>query len=252
MTRAIIVLIVIPTAVLAQTKIKVVGFSSTECNDGAALYNLLRTRIIEKKFIGGVFEIKIATPETCCLSFKPVVKYYSSGSNHGSDTLYLGYRTSDEACDCVCYYELTYRLQGLEKDNFNIRFKGESIEISDEKYKTYPIQFKLMGKDTVNFVDRYGMRQGLWSFDSLSISEYYVYENGIPMKRVVLFPNGATRIESTREHHNWNRYIEYYETGQKKMECFNSQVGESYKQKDGRCKEWDINGQLIYEGPFRY
>jgi hypothetical protein len=245
-----LVLIFIPVITVAQKKkVTVVGFTATECTDGAALHNAIRTRVIEKKSSRDIFEIKIGTTETCCISYTPVVKYFSNKS--GLDTLYLGYGTYGEPCECVCYYELTYQIKGLKDSDFDIRFKGKPIEFSEEKYKTYPVRYKLMGNDTINFVDKYGLRQGVWTYDSGFIKTYFIFEDGVPMKEVHLYSTGKIKSESRREYSNWNYYIEYFENGQKKMECYNDRPGGSYKFDNGKCREWDINGEIIYEGPYK-
>ena len=243
----IITLLIIPCWVDAQNRIHVVDFSATQCAEPTVYPEAIQTRIIQKKIKDGILDLKIGTTETCCLTFKAVVKFYSS--RIGSiDTLYVGYKSNGEECECTCYYELNYKIKGLHNLNFEVQFKGNPIEYSEEKYKTYPVKYKLIGNDTVNFVDKYGLRQGIWTPDSTKIKKYYFFKDDVHIREVILFDNGNIHKAMKRQFGNWNYFIEYFDSGQKKQECFNEEIGGSYR--EGNCKEWNKGGQLIYEGPF--
>lgn len=241
-------LIFVSVLTFAQGKVQLLGFSASDCDDGVKNANMLRTRIIEKKISGDVLHVKIGTKETCCLGFKGVVKYYSN-SNGGADTLYLGLKSFGEPCECDCYYELVYKIKVVRSPNLEIKFKGNPIETTHEKYKTYPVRYKLLGNDTINLVDKYGLRQGIWIFDSTKITRYFSFLNDIWIRQVYLFDSGKIRKEQRKEFGNWNYQVEYFESGEKKFECYNDRPGESFRQ--GSCKGWDVDGKLIYDGPFR-
>ena len=244
----IITLLIIPCWVDAQNRLTVLDFSATECIEPTLYPEKIRTRIIEKKVKDGILDLKIGTTELCCLTFKPAIKFYS-GSTSSLDTLYLGYKSAGEPCECTCYYELSYKIKGFHKSTFEVQFKGNPIEYSEEKYKTYPVKYKLIGNDTVNCVDKYGLRQGIWTFDSIKIKKYYFFKDDVHIKEITFFDNGNIQKAMKREFGNWNYFIEYFESGQKKKECFNEEIGGSYR--EGNCKEWNEEGQLIYEGPFK-
>lgn len=243
----IVLMLFVPLCVEAQ-KVQVVDFSSTACSEPVANADRLITRVIERRLNDGVLELKIGMKEACCLTFKPVVKYYSS-SGQSLDTLYVGYKSIGDPCECDCYYELTYKIKQFSKTKFELRFKGKPIEYSAEKYKTFPVKYKIIGTDTVNFVDKYGLRQGIWTSDSVKIKKYYFFKDDVHIRDVTLFDNGNIQKAMKREFGNWNYMVEYFESGQKKRECFNDEMGGSFK--DGECKEWNAEGELIYEGPFK-
>ena len=54
------------------------------------------------------------------------------------------------------------------------------------------------------------------------------------MRDVVLFANGNIKMETKREFDNWNYRVEYFESGQKKSECYNNWPGRSFR--DGTVK----------------
>lgn len=211
----IITLLIIPCWVDVQNRIHVVDFSATECIEPTLYPEKIRTRIIEKKVKDGILDLKIGTTELCCLTFKPAIKFYS-GSTSSLDTLYVGYKSAGDPCECTCYYEFTYKIKGFHKLDFEVQFKGNPIEYSEEKYKTYPVKYKLIGNDTVNFVDKYGLRQGIWTPDSTKIKKYYFFKDDVHIREVTFFDNGNIQKAMKREFGNWNYFIEYFDSGKKK------------------------------------
>ena len=91
-----------------------------------------------------------------------------------------------------------------------------------KKYKTYPVQYKLIGKDIVNVVDKYGMKQGPWTFDSVQMTKYYLFENSVATKAV-----------------------------RKKWSAIMIDLENRIRTKMESAKNGDINGQLVYEGSFK-
>ena len=121
-------------------------------------------------------------------------------------------------------------------------------------------------RDTINYVDKYGLRQGIWNTpkDSLMSKIYFVHSDNRLIKRVTLYPNKQIESELINEkisfkadnklyfdYSDFNRLIEYYESGQKKRECYNDNKVHDNSYEKGKCKEWNEKGELVYEGDFR-
>lgn len=143
--KHLFILLFSSTLAWGQSKVGVINFSASECKESVPNANMLRTRIIERNFINGILEVKIGTTETCCLTFSPVVKYYES-KKQDMDTLYFGYKTYGDPCECDCYYEFIYKVK-IISSNFEIQFKGKPIELNQERYYTFPLQYKVIDKD---------------------------------------------------------------------------------------------------------
>ncbi|HWA35471.1 MAG TPA: hypothetical protein VG737_15125 [Cyclobacteriaceae bacterium] len=237
---------------------KIFGFRNSQCEQPSELFQL-RTRIVTKDLSGKVLTVNVAARATCCVEFIPKIAY-----NNG--TLHLDYEETGTPCECSCCYVFTYQLAGIEDVNTKITFHGKEIELSDEKYETYPIRFKILNGDTINYVDKYGLRQGVWvaPSDSLMTTGYVELDDDRIKKKVTLYPNGRLQRELMRdkvtytvdgrvvsEYVNFNRSVEYYPSGQKKKECFNdAAVADNFLEK-GKCKEWNERGELIYDGGYR-
>jgi antitoxin component YwqK of YwqJK toxin-antitoxin module len=52
------------------------------------------------------------------------------------------------------------------------------------------------------------------------------------------------------EYSDFNLYKEYHENGKLKRCCYTDQYGVNYM--DTICKEYDANGDLVYEGKYRH
>jgi hypothetical protein len=240
------------------TKVKLFSFKNSTC-DGEAESFRLRTRIISKELSNGLLTIHIGATATCCVDFVPKTTFKNGILN-------LDFAETGTPCECDCCYKFTYQMKGIKDDKIKITFKGKEIEQSDEKYKTYPVSFKMLNGDTVNYIDKYGFRQGTWvlSSDSLMKKRYFEYADNRAVRRVNLFPNGQIESELISEkihfsadnriyfeYSEFNKLVEYYETGQKKRECYNDKKEHYNSYEKGTCKEWNEKGELIYEGVYR-
>ncbi len=240
------------------TKVKLFSFKNSTC-DGVSESFRLRTRIIHKELSNGLLTVHIGATATCCVDFVPKATYKNGILN-------LDVEETGTPCECDCCYEFTYQINGIEDGQIKITFRGKEIEQSDEKYKTYPVQFRVLNGDTLNYVDKYGFRQGIWVVgpDTLIRRRYFEYSDNYPVRRVKLFPSGQIESELIREKISFNttdrpfsgyseinKLIEYYETGQKKRECYNEKKEFSNSYEKGKCKEWNEKGELIYEGDYR-
>jgi hypothetical protein len=257
--RLLTILLLTTHLTLGQTsKVKLFSFQNSTCDEGADP-DRLRTRIISKDLTKDILTIQIAATATCCVTFIPKTTYKNA-------VLDLDFEETGDECECGCCYEFTYKIKVIKNDRLKITLRGKEIQHSNEKYMTYPVQFKIVNGDTVNYIDKYGLRQGKWNkpSDSLMTKSHGEFIDNRLVRIVTYFPNGMTESEKISEkvkvtgesteyfdYFDFNRYVEYYETGTKKKECHNNQNSVSNSYERGQCKEWNENGQLIYEGDFR-
>jgi hypothetical protein len=240
------------------SKVKLFSFKNSAC-DGETESFRLRTRIISKELSDDLLTIHIGTTATCCVDFVPK-------STFKNGILNLDFEETGTPCECDCCYEFTYQIKGIKDDKIKITFRDKEIEQSDEKYKTYPVSFKILNGDTINYIDKYGFRQGAWVVgpDTLTRKRYFEYSDNHPVRRVKLFPSGQIESDLTNEkisfnttdrpligYSEMNKLIEYYESGQKKRECYNDKKGFDNSYEKGTCKEWNEKGELVYEGVYR-
>lgn len=63
---------------------------------------------------------------------------------------------------CDCYFESEFEISGVNKNPLKIILNGTPIQYYPDKYKVQSIEFELVDGDTVNLIDKFGYRQGLW------------------------------------------------------------------------------------------
>ncbi len=209
--------------------------------------------MIDKEFNSDTFKIKIGAWAICCVDYSPVAILEKN-------VLYLDIKDTNKTapCECGCYYQFIYTIAGIQGEPIEIRYKNKKIDLSNERYKTYPPAFKLVKGDTVNFTDKYGLKQGKWRSDSDSsfMKEYFIYEDGLVLKKVNLYESGEVKSETIQEilkevnseSHYGNKkiIIEYYKSGFKRKECVSD-----WSKKENLCKEWNEKGDLLYHGKAR-
>lgn len=153
MRLLILLLVLLTQSTFGQKeKIRLFDFKNSTCDEESDPTRL-RTRIVQKKLAGDVLTVTIATVATCCVTFKPKAAYKSG-------ILYLDLEENGRICFCDCCYELIYEITGIKDENVKIKFRNSDIELSAEKFKTYPIHFRLLNSDTIDYVDSHGLRQG--------------------------------------------------------------------------------------------
>lgn len=237
---------------------KLFGFKNSTC-DGEIESFRLKTRIISKELSGDLLTVHIAATATCCVDFVPKTTFKKG-------ILDLDFEETGTPCECNCCYEFTYQIKGITDDKIKITFKNKDIEQSDEKFETYPVSFKMLNGDTINYTDKYGLKQGIWILgaDTVLKKRYFEYVDNRVVRLVKLYPNGQIESELIREkihfsadnkiyfeYSEFNKLVEYYESGQKKKECYNNKQEHYNSYEKGTCKEWNEKGELVYEGDYR-
>ena len=151
-TLIIIFLLIGITSFSFSQNAKLIDFIASEC-DKESDPEQLRIRIISQQFKDNIFEIEIASTANCCSDFKPEIILLN-------DTLNLQLNEQGENCECNCCFQFIYKINGLEKRNYNILFNSKPIKYSNEKYHTYPITYFIHNGDTTGHRDKYGKLQG--------------------------------------------------------------------------------------------
>jgi len=155
----IIIVFLLPGIVCSQ---QIVDYSLSSC-DRNSHPDFLIHRIVHKEIKNDTLSLIIGFPENCCVRMNPKMSYKN-------DTLYLIESAPDTSihekiyCFCDCCFELNLLISGIQDTNFVLKADGIVLRLSSEKYRTYPISFYLENGDTINYTDKYGLRQGLWKF----------------------------------------------------------------------------------------
>lgn len=88
----------------------------------------------------------------------------------GLDTLFIKttiveevYEIMEEVSSCDCAFNFKYKIKGLKNRNYTITANEKLITKTKHKYKIVKTQptFEIVENDTINFVDIYGLEQGL-------------------------------------------------------------------------------------------
>lgn len=91
------------------------------------------------------------------LKLEPKIGRYEPDTNKNGK---VSTRLVQYSCDC--YYQFGFKIKGLTKLPKEVMVDSAVFKFYPDKYKTYPIKFSLKNKDTINLVDKYGLKQGHW------------------------------------------------------------------------------------------
>ena len=216
---------------------ELINFYSEGCDNlpGEGI-NRLADRIKTIEYLGDSIKITIAKKEICCLKFRVGIQVKQT------DTINLIYETHGLPCKCRCLYDLIYTLKVPSNNliNLNFQINGKSIELSDEKYRTYPAEFELFQGDTINRIDKYGMRQGYWlvkdSLNRIKLEGIYsnekgdFYDNGetigLTGKRIISYYPNTNQIRGEmilKNGYEWYLMRRYNQEGKIVQECLNDE-----------------------------
>ncbi len=186
-------------------------------------------------------------------------KFLPKAELNGAE-LWLDWSDVGEPKECGCCFELDYVVD-LPEANIVIKYKGKDLPRTKEKFVTYPIKYDLKNGDTINYFDKYGRRQGLHISSSGRTEVHWI--DGTMIKRIIYHSNGKIQRLQTSDIDKFiddfhfrmdslhflglNHYVEYFETGRKKKECQGKDWKSHADFPDAKCKEWNENGDLIYE-----
>lgn len=216
--------------------------------EGTENHHRLIERIIWKKTKLDTLVIAVNTITDCCRKFIGEIDVQPE------DTINLIYTTDGYLCECYCYYEVKYFIalenQWDDPQKYQIKLNGKPIVETSEKYVTFPEEYLVENGDTINFVDKYGMRQGYWiKRDSLNRivlegsfqnhkDDYYASPlQGFTGRCNIQYHDDSNRISLEEFRVNGYKVIisrVYDQEGNLKKEC------RYFPEKDiPKCKEWD-------------
>jgi antitoxin component YwqK of YwqJK toxin-antitoxin module len=255
-----------------ERKLKIIEFNKLKCEqDDGVNYPRVINRIIEQKLSSDTLFIKLGMWATCCVNFIPSASILD-------DHLILSYIETGTPCECACFYTLVFKIKGIRVSpnkitlRNQVTLKNRVLEYSSEKYEVFPIKYRIVNGDTLDFKDKYGRRQGKWITDDNTLifkrfgiyERFRIYSDDFFIKSVKLYPSGSVETELIGEKITkveedgtdyisvcFTKYFEYFENGSKKKECFSNNEIRDISMQEGTCKEWDKNGILIYEGPIK-
>lgn len=152
------------------------------------------------------------------------------------------------------YQELLITFPHQISMQFKYFLNNKEIKESDLKYKTYPEKFSIVGKDTINRVDTFGLKQGIWILEDTSNiimkERIMTYQDGIMIqgKEIERFPNDTIK-EINYLHQNPAiedsiSQIQYYRSG-KILEI--KYTIDSRKEGDSFRKIFYENGNIVQD-----
>lgn len=135
--------------------IQLVDFNQSEC-DEIFSDHIIRVRIISKKIELDTFKLSIGFAASCCMEF-------NGKAEMKNDTLHISLESeTEEYCFCTCCYNSDFVLIGIKNIDIPIKFNDRVIQYSAEKYEIFPPSFSIKKRDTINYTDKYGLKQGKW------------------------------------------------------------------------------------------
>ncbi len=260
MKTIMIVFIMIFSSASFSQDVQLLNFIPSACDHSEDASRIL-TRIISQNFHGDTLEIEVATTAICCVGFEPAISFQA-------DTLNLILMETGDFCDCFCCYQFIFFISGLNRKQFGVKlwknsvlydskevFSKRTIELSDEKYRTYPISFELLNGDTINYTDKYDFKQGKW-IQNITTKEaiinregFYInnqcwegtdttryldgnfksilkIKNGYIISNVSYYENGNKESERRLYENGENaEFVSYFENGSKQIQYIYDQSG---------------------------
>ncbi len=164
---------------------ELVEFTSSECQEGIYYPNLskLKDRILNISKEGNYHSYEIFVVANCGQASNGKIEIKNDTLNLKFEGAYtfVGYEEivvndsikevlevyESEYTDCDCAFNLTYKIKNLKDKDYVILVNGKEVRKTKHKYKirrSHP-KFKIIGNQTVNLVDIYGLKQGLHIFE---------------------------------------------------------------------------------------
>jgi hypothetical protein len=152
--------IVLPLSFQAQ---KVLRHKLSSC-DRNSYPEFMKERIISKNVRNDTLMMTLGFSENCCISFRPAISRNGdtlSLFNKPKEPDSLGF-VEEIVCMCDCCFELNLLIYPIRDTNFIFYFDNKPLHTSSEKYRTITPRFTVYNGDTINRINKYGHRQGVW------------------------------------------------------------------------------------------
>jgi len=186
----------------------------------------IRNRVSDIFFKNDTLFISVGFVANCGFA----TEHLYPGAHYLNDTLYLSFDLEPQITDsvnegeeiiyftslnyeeCDCCFEFMYLLKNIPHDSIPIKLNDKNIYFHKEKYKTYPISYKVFKGDTINFVDKYGFRQGKWLMhkDAELLLTDRFYKNDTILYGTDYRYHENNAVKAKLEWKN-NEYLNYYE-----------------------------------------
>ncbi len=123
MKKIILTLLILTTSTAISQEIKLVNFESSTCTEEKGIGD----SILSKKQNKNTLIIKITAEFNCCGSVSASVDFKKRFLK--KNILNLTYQDySDEFCNCICYYEYVYTIEGVKKNNYLVYINNKEIK----------------------------------------------------------------------------------------------------------------------------
>ncbi|RKE95199.1 hypothetical protein [Ichthyenterobacterium magnum] len=126
MKKIILAISILITSSAISQEIELVNFKSTDCTEERGIGD----SILFKKQNGNTLIIKITAEFNCCGSVSGSIDLKKRFLK--KNILNLTYEDySEEYCNCICYFEYTYTIEGIKKENYLVYINGKEIEYTN-------------------------------------------------------------------------------------------------------------------------
>jgi len=247
----------------SNENIELIGFSASQCDNNYPYERLVRTRIVSKNYLNGIYSVEIGIFENCSGVNTPNINFsndtlqlfYEIGELGKIDTISIDSNESGKItfttiqsyniAECNCCFHFIYSIKGLENKNYIISLNNIVIEYSPDKFLLFPIKFELYDNATINYIDEFGLKQGLWLKEKSVVETWFNYKDNIRMQLIQkkYYPNRKLKEEKVFVHMELFERKEYFKNGKLKCECVNDDKNKQLL----NCIRWNKKGKLIKE-----
>ncbi|WP_299126248.1 hypothetical protein [uncultured Winogradskyella sp.] len=164
----------------SESQPELLEYNSSECQEEIYFENLykLQNRILEINKDNDYHLYKIFAVANCIGTQEGEIELKNDTLNlnfHGKrerriykekqsdSTEIITEEWTEPRADCDCVFNLSYKISGLENKDYVIILNGKKITQSKHKFKVIRKRpaFSVIDNDTINFVDIFGLKQGL-------------------------------------------------------------------------------------------
>ncbi|MBT1689332.1 hypothetical protein [Dawidia soli] len=185
----------------AKEKVKLIDWKANPCDDTYDPYRLVN-RITEIRTQGETTFLTISFRESCCSRFNPQIDF------KGNKLFLLAYKGDPaDSCACTCCFSIEFAIEQLPASEYQTYFHGKKIELSNDHYKTTQPTSEVYKGNTINRMNRYGFKEGLWmtfykdgsieSIEQYPESELYYEES--PLWKKDFYPSGQLSFFSRND-----------------------------------------------------
>jgi len=177
---------------IKDKKVTLTKWSAEPC-DNTYDPDLLKTRITSIQYYDSNIVYIVNFADNCCSEFNPKIKFYNN------KLILLPYEDySGSHCTCDCCFTLKYEIAGLTGKTYQVYFKGTPIKLSEDYYAVISPSYRLYKKRKINYLNKYGFREGIWiefykNGREKSIREYpatSLFRDSYPIWTKKYFPSG--------------------------------------------------------------